>query len=380
MRFLTGGESHGRGIFALLDGFPSGLKVDVEFINGELARRQMGYGRGARMRIERDRVEIISGVYRGRTTGAPVMLAVFNRDWENWREVMDPVNPTAERPFFIPRPGHADLPAMLKYGYEEMRPSIERSSARETAGRVAAGALCKLFLKEIGIEIASAVIAIGGVRIEEELSFQDMLRADQFPTRCPVPEADERMRREIDRAKEKGDTVGGVFEVRAKGVPPGLGSHTQWDRRLDGRIAQAMMSIQAVKGVSIGCGWDCWQLEGSRFHDELFWKDGKVIRRSNRAGGIEGGITNGEEIVVRCFMKPIPTLSSPLRSFHIKTKEPAPAGRERSDVCAVPAAAVVGEAMLAIVLTEAVLEKFGEDNVEDIKGALRAYLERVSRV
>ncbi len=378
MRFFTAGESHGKGIFALVEGIPSGLVFDLDFVNRELARRQLGYGRGARMKIERDRAEILSGVYRGKTTGAPILLAVWNRDWENWKRVMDPLNPTEERFFKVPRPGHADLPALLKFGYEEMRPSIERSSARETAGRVAAGAVFKLFLRHFGIEIASAVLSIGRERVERAFSFDEMLLSDDSPVRCPDPEATSRMVEEIERAAAEGDTLGGVFEVRARGVPPGLGSHTQWDLRLDGMIAQAMMSIQAVKAVSVGCGWDCSSLRGSEFHDQLFW-DGGIRRETNRAGGIEGGISNGEEIVVRCFMKPIPTLKRPLSSFHIETKEGVPSGFERSDVCAVPAAAVVAESMLAFVIAKAFKEKFGGDHIGDTEKSFKAYLERISR-
>ena len=378
MRFFTAGESHGKGIFALVEGIPSGLVFDLDFVNRELARRQLGYGRGARMKIERDRAEILSGVYRGKTTGAPILLAVWNRDWENWKRVMDPLNPTEERFFKVPRPGHADLPAFLKFGYEEMRPSIERSSARETAGRVAAGAVFKLFLRHFGIEIASAVLSIGRERVERAFSFDEMLLSDDSPVRCPDPEATSRMVEEIERAAAEGDTLGGVFEVRARGVPPGLGSHTQWDLRLDGMIAQAMMSIQAVKAVSVGCGWDCSSLRGSEFHDQLFW-DGGIRRETNRAGGIEGGISNGEEIVVRCFMKPIPTLKRSLSSFHIETKEGVPSGFERSDVCAVPAAAVVAESMLAFVIAKAFKEKFGGDHIGDTEKSFKAYLERISR-
>ncbi len=378
LRFYTAGESHGRGVFAFLEGFPSNLSVDVDFINSELSRRQMGYGRGGRMKIERDQVEFLSGVYRGKTTGAPIVMAVFNRDWENWKEVMHPFQFSEERFFSVPRPGHADLPALLKYGYPEMRPVIERASARETAGRVAAGALCKLFLKEFGVEIFSAVVSIGRVRLNRTLRFEELKEADSSPVRCPDEESSALMVQEIERAKKEGDTVGGVFEVRAKGVVPGLGSHVQWDRRLDGLLAQAMMSIQGIKAVSVGCGWECLDRWGSSFHDELLWDDG-VKRTTNNAGGIEGGISNGEEIVVRCFMKPIPTLMKPLSSFDIRTKERMKSGVERSDVCAVPAASVVAEAMMAIVLAKEYLEKFGGDSLEDVKSSLGFYVERLSR-
>ncbi len=367
----TSGESHGRGVFALLEGVPAGLFVDLDFVNAELARRQRGYGRGGRMRIEKDEADVLSGLYNGKTTGAPILIAVWNRDWENWKGI--------DRPVWRPRPGHADLPALLKYGYPNVRPSIERASARETAARVAAGAICKLLLKEFGIEIASCVVSIGRVRLEREVSFEEMLSSDGSQVRCPDREVEKLMMEEIDKARAEGDSVGGVFEVRARGVPPGLGSHVQWDRRLDASIAQAMMSIQAVKAVSIGCGWDCFGSWGSRFHDEIAWDEG-IKRSTNRAGGIEGGISNGEEIVVKCFMKPIPTLTKPLRSFDIRTKETVCAQVERSDVCAVPAASVVGEAMLAFVLAKALLEKFGADNLDDIKAAFDAYKKRIQRL
>ncbi len=372
----TAGESHGIGVFVLLEGMPAGLLVDPGFVNAELARRQMGHGRGGRMRIEKDQAQFLSGIYRGKTTGAPILIGVFNRDWENWKGALHPFEFSEERFFFKPRPGHADLPALLKYGYQEMRPCIERSSARETAGRVAGGALCKLLLKEFGIEIASCVVAIGRVKLERELSFDEILKSDASPVRCPDESTSSLMVEEIERAKAQGDSVGGVFEVRAKGVPPGLGSHVQWDERLDAAVAQAMMSIQAVKAVSVGCGWDCAERWGSKFHDEIFWEDG-FKRKSNRAGGIEGGISNGEEVVVRCFMKPIPTLSRPLATVDIRTKEAASAGVERSDACAVPAAAVVAEAMLAFVLARAFLKKFGSDNLSDIRKAYDAYIERL---
>ncbi|BAT70954.1 chorismate synthase [Thermosulfidibacter takaii ABI70S6] len=374
--FYTAGESHGKVVLAFLEGIPSNLIVDLDFINSELVRRQMGYGRGGRMKIERDKVEVLSGVYRGKTTGAPIVLAVWNRDWENWKEVMDPFQYTREKFFFVPRPGHADLPALLKYQYDEMRPAIERSSARETAGRVAAGAVCKLLLKEFGVEIASATLSIGKVRVGKEFTFEELKRADESPVRCPDDLVTGKMMGEIDKAKSNGDTVGGVFEVRARGVVPGLGSHVQWDLRLDGLLAQAMMSIQGIKSVSIGCGWDCWDRYGTEFHDEIVWQNG-VKRKTNNAGGIEGGISNGEEIVVRCFMKPIPTLMKPLGSFDIRTKEKVQAGVERSDACAVPAAAIVAEAMMAFVLAKAYSDKFGGDSLQDMKASYEKYVARL---
>ncbi|WP_456436554.1 chorismate synthase, partial [Thermovibrio ammonificans] len=361
LRFYTAGESHGKGIFAYLEGFPANFPVDFNFINREMARRQKGYGRGGRMKIEKDRVEFLSGVRLGKTLGSPILMAVWNRDYKNWKEIMrpEPGQLPPEKKVTRPRPGHADLPGVLKYGFDDVRNVLERSSARETAGRVAAGALCKDLLRRLGIEVGSFVLSIGSAQVPMEAiegkSFKELFEnAENSQVRIPVsdPEVEETFKREIDGAKAKGESLGGVFVVFATGVPVGLGSHTQWDKRLDGRIAQAIMSIQAIKGVEIGLGFEAARLPGSKVHDEIFYSQERgFYRLTNNAGGIEGGITNGEPIVVKAAMKPIPTLYKPLRSVDIKTKEPFEASVERSDVCAVPAAAVVGEAMLAIVIT-----------------------------
>ncbi len=366
LRFFTAGESHGKGIFAYLEGVPANFPVDFDFINGELSRRQKGYGRGGRMKIERDRVEFLSGVRLGRTLGTPVLMAVWNRDYKNWEEIMrpEPGELPPDKRVTRPRPGHADLSGALKFGFDDVRNVLERSSARETAGRVAAGALCKNVLRELGVEIGSYVVSIGSVKVEEEeiegISLIDRFkRAEESEVRVPVPEKDGLFKEEIDRAREAGESLGGTFVVFATGMPPGIGAHTQWDRRLDGRIAQAIMSIQAIKGVEIGLGFKGAELPGSKVHDEIFYsKERGFYRETNRAGGLEGGMTNGEPILIRAAMKPIPTLYNPLRSVDIGTKEPFEASIERSDVCAVPAASVVAESMLAITLLSAVLEDF----------------------
>ena len=379
LKFLTAGESHGKGIFAILENIPANFQIDFDFINKELSRRQKGYGRGGRMKIEKDKVEFLSGVRLGKTLGSPILMAVWNKDFQNWKEIMKPEPgeiPEHEK-VTRPRPGHADLPGILKYGFDDVRNVLERSSARETAGRVAAGALCKDILRNLDIHIGSYVVSIGSVRAEnfETLPLgKRFLNAEKSEVRIPVDDEliEEKFKSEIDAAREKGESLGGVFEVFAINVPVGLGSHVQWDRRLDGRIAGAMMSIQAIKGVEIGLGFKAAELPGSKVHDEIFYsKEKGYYRKTNRAGGIEGGITNGEPIIVRCAMKPIPTLYRPLRSVDIKTKEPFQASVERSDICAVPAAAVVGEAMLAIVLLSAILESYPSDNFEDLKNYLK---------
>jgi len=372
LRFLTAGESHGKGIFALLEGIPANFEIDFDFINSELARRQRGYGRGGRMKIERDRVEFLSGVRLGKTLGSPILMAVWNRDYKNWEEIMKPEKgelPPQKR-ITRPRPGHADLAGAIKYGFDDVRNVLERSSARETAGRVAAGALCKDLLRRLGIEIGSFVLSIGSASVPKEvLKERDYTQlfhlAENSEVRIPTDdkEVEESFKREIDEAKKRGESLGGVFLVYALGVPVGLGSHVQWDRRLDGRIAQAIMSIQAIKGVEIGLGFEAARLPGSKVHDEIFYsRERGFYRGSNNAGGLEGGITNGEAIVVKAAMKPIPTLYKPLRSVDLDTKEPFEASIERSDVCAVPAAAVVGEAMLAITLLSALLERYPADD------------------
>lgn len=383
LRFFTAGESHGKGIFAYLEGIPANFEIDFDFINNELSRRQKGYGRGGRMKIEKDKVEFLSGVRLGKTLGSPILMAVWNRDYKNWEDIMkpEPGELPEDKKVTRPRPGHADLSGILKYNLSDVRNVLERSSARETAGRVAAGALCKDILRRLGIEIGSYVISIGSVEIPEEklkeLSYLERFEnAENSEVRIPMRdlELEKKFKEEIDRAREKGESLGGVFEIFAVGVPVGLGSHTQWDKRLDGKIAQAIMSIQAIKGVEIGIGFEAARKFGSQVHDEIFYSDKKgFYRETNRAGGIEGGMTNGEPVIVRAAMKPIPTLYNPLRSVDIKTKEPFEASIERSDVCAVPAAAVVGEAMLAITLLSAILEMFPADEFIRLKRWFEEY-------
>ncbi|MBK3333345.1 chorismate synthase [Persephonella atlantica] len=381
LRFLNAGESHGPALTAIIEGIPSNLEISSDYINRQLERRQQGYGRGGRMKIEKDRVDILSGVRFGRTLGSPITLMIKNRDWENWTDVMAVEGePTGKREITSPRPGHADLVGGIKYGFEDLRNVLERASARETTTRVAVGAVCRKMLEDLGIKIGSYVVSIGELSIEElivgvplEERFE---KAEKSVVRIPVPEEDDKFKKLIDMAKQEGESLGGVFEVFAIGVPPGLGSYVQWDRRIDGKIAQAFMSIQAIKGVEMGEGFRLAQKFGSQAHDEIFWEKGRgFYHRTNRAGGVEGGMTNGEPVIVRAAMKPIPTLmrKKSLQSVNIKTKQPFDAAKERSDVTAVPAAAVVGEAMLSIVLADALLEKFGSDNWEEIKGRVEEY-------
>ena len=378
-RFLTAGESHGRALTAIVEGVPAGLALDEECIAGDLKRRQGGYGRGGRMKIEQDRAEILSGVRYGFTIGSPISLLIWSRDWENWQEVMaiSPVEKESE-PVTRLRPGHADLAGTIKYGQNDVRPILERASARETAARVAVGAVARRLLEEFGIEIHSHTIAIGGAWTKgEEIDWD---KVESSPVRCANANAEKAIMAAIDEAKEDGDSVGGIFQVVAKGVPIGLGSHVQWDRRLDGRLAQAMMSINAVKGVEIGTGFSLADIKGSKAHDIIQFD--KVRKRwhhaSNRAGGIEGGMTNGEPIVVTAVVKPIPTLGKPLPSVDLKTGETVQAHVERADACVVPAAGVIGESMLAIVLTDAVLEKFGGDHMKETLRNYHSYLEGIA--
>lgn len=381
LRYLTAGESHGPSLTAIVEGIPANLPLSEEDINRHLARRQLGYGRGGRMQIEKDRVAFLSGVRWGLTLGAPITLSVTNRDWANWEQKMSPH--AADRMEGIavthPRPGHADLTGAIKYRQDDVRNILERSSARETAARVAVGGLCQRFLDELGIEVMGYVRAIGSVVAEAEEGDirARFARCEASPCRTFDPLAEKGMMAAIDEAKAAGDSLGGVVEVTVLGLPPGLGSHVHWDRRLDGRLAGALMSIQAFKGVEIGAGFATAALPGSRVHDEIFYENGGFLRRTNRAGGLEGGMTNGEAIVVRGAMKPIPTLYQPLQTVDLITKEPFSATVERSDACAVPAAAVVAEAAVAIVLAEAVLEKFGGDAMEEVRGNLQAYREHV---
>lgn len=385
LRYLTAGESHGPSLTTILDGIPAGLHLNAGYIDEQLARRQGGYGRGGRMKIERDRVTITSGVRGCKTTGAPVTLVIENRDWANWSRVMDP-GPGADlesRVVTRPRPGHADLAGALKYGHNDMRNVLERSSARETAARVAAGTVARRLLEELGITITGYVLRIGPVAAEVSPAGAAELveAARKSPVYCPDPEATEKMIKEIDRARAEGDSLGGVFEIRVDGVPPGLGSYTQRDRTLDGRLAGALMSIQAIKGVEVGAGFAAASAKGSVLHDEIFYAPGRGFYRvTNNAGGIEGGMSNGEPIVLRAAMKPIPTLYKPLRSVDMASKEPFEASVERSDVCAVPAACVVGEAVTAWELAVAVLEKFGGDNMCEIKERFCQYREYLKGV
>lgn len=378
-RFLTTGESHGQCLTAIVEGLPAGLKVDIDKINEDLAKRQQGYGRGGRMKIETDRVEIVSGVRFGETMGDPITLRIKNKDWENWTERMSVSGVPAGETVTAARPGHADVSGILKYDRKDIRDILERASARETAARVAVGALCKQLLASCGITLTAHVTNIGGVALTDA----DKMDWDYYQTsemRCTNPTVEAKMKEAIDAAKEAGDTLGGVFEVIVHGCMVGLGSHTQWDRKLDTKIAAAMMSIQAIKGVEIGVGFEYGSLPGSKAHDELFYEEGRgYYRKTNRAGGLEGGMTNGEDVIVKAAMKPIPTLMQPLSSVDVATHEAVKACRERSDVCAVSAASVVGEAMMAIVMTEAVLEKFGGDCMVDFLAAVQHYNDRVKQ-
>ena len=381
-RFLTAGESHGEALTAVIDGVPAGLLLRETDINEDLARRQRGYGRGGRMKIERDQVHIVSGVRWGVTLGSPITLQILNRDWENWKGTMsvappDPASPPKE--VTRPRPGHADLAGAMKYNHRDIRNVLERSSARETTARVAVAGVAKRLLSEFGITVLSHVVEIGGVRVPEtlDLPWADLTqRAEASEVRCADPETEAAIIAAIDHAKTKGDTLGGVFEVVALGCPVGLGSYVQWDRRLDGRLAQAFCSIQAIKGCELGLGFETARRPGSAVHDEILFDTASGFRRSsNNAGGLEGGVTNGQPVIVRAAMKPLSTLRTPLRSVDLATKQAVEAVVERSDVCAVPAAAVVGEAMMAIVIAQVFLEKFGGDSVEEIRRNYRAYLD-----
>jgi chorismate synthase len=379
--FTTAGESHGPGLVAVVEGLPAGLELDRERIDREMARRQLGHGRGGRMKIERDAVEVRSGVRHGRTLGSPVALLVANRDYANWEERMNPWPVEAEvEESHLPRPGHADLVGALKYGHRDVRNVLERASARETAARVAAGALAKEFLAALDVSVHSHVLRIASVAAAErdDLTPADFAAVDESPVRTLDGEAAEAMVAEIDRLRKANESLGGVFEVRAFGLVPGLGSYASWDRRLDGRLAQAIVSIQAVKGASVGEGWEVAELPGSESHDEIFWSAERGYhRQTNRAGGVEGGMSNGEPLVVRGALKPISTLTKPLRSVDTETKEPAQAMRERTDSTVVPAAGVVAEAMVALVLARCYREKFGGDHIDDVLAALEAYRERI---
>ena len=381
LRLITAGESHGPGLTCIVEGLPAGLELDLQAINADMARRQLGHGRGGRMKIERDAAEVTSGVRHGRTLGGPIALLVANRDYANWEERMNPWPVEAAVPeVHLPRPGHADLAGVQKYGFTDVRNVLERASARETAARVAGGAIAKAFLRALGVEVVSHITQIGSVRApaQDGLAFEDFGGVDASPVRCLDPEASKAMVEEINVLRKRNESLGGVFEVAAFGLVPGLGSHVSWEERLDGRIGLAMLSIQAIKGCGIGDGFDLAGRPGSAAHDEIFYDDERgYFRETNRSGGVEGGMSTGEPLVVRCAMKPLPTLTKPLRSVDIATRLPAEALRERTDSCTVPAAGVVGEAMLAIVLASAYREKFGGDHVDDVLAALAAYEERI---
>jgi chorismate synthase len=385
LRLTTAGESHGPGLTCIVEGMPAGLELTPEDLNRDMARRQLGHGRGGRMKIERDSAEITGGVRHGRTLGGPIALQVANRDYANWEErmnpwpVSDPAQPTAE--VHLPRPGHADLVGAQKYKQSDVRNIRERASARETAARVAGGGVCKAFLSALGVSVRSHVIQIASVRAPERevpLTDADFAEVDASPVRCLDAETSKAMVREIDALRKANESLGGVFEVQVFGLVPGLGSHVSWEERLDGRLAMAICSIQAIKGASIGDAFTIAGLPGSQAHDEIFYSEERgYFRETNRAGGLEGGMTDGAPLIVRGAMKPLPTLTKPLRSVDTETHAPAQALRERTDSCTVPAAGVVGEAMVALVLAEAYRRKFGGDHIDDVREAVGAYTDRI---
>jgi chorismate synthase len=381
-RFTTAGESHGPGLVAIVEGMPAGLELDREALDRDMARRQLGHGRGGRMKIETDTVEVRSGVRHGRTLGGPIALLVANRDYANWEERMNPWPVEGFEPdeVHLPRPGHADLVGAQKYGHGDIRNVLERASARETAARVAAGTIARGFLSALGVEIHSHVLQIASVRAQErpDLGPEDFAGVDDDPVRCLDPEASRAMVAEVNRLRKANESLGGSFEVLAFGLVPGLGSHISWEDRLDGRLAGAVASIQSIKGVAIGEAWDVAGRPGSEAHDEIFWSEERgYYRETNHAGGLEGGMTNGLPLSVRAAIKPISTLTKPLRSVDTETKQPAQALRERTDSTVVPAAAVVGEAMVALTLARAYREKFGGDHIDDVLGAVKAYKQRI---
>jgi chorismate synthase len=399
LRFLTSGESHGRAIAGVLEGIPAGLPISSKDINKELQRRQRGYGRGGRMKIESDAVQILSGVRWGKTLGSPITLLIENRDWDNWKSTMSALKKHEDPSQYVtrPRPGHADLPGALKYGHRDVRNVLERSSARETAARVAIGAITRKFLSEFDINVMSYVVEIGGAAVKniqygvEGADMRTLLsafsKAEASPVRCPDKKTEKRMIDKIDVAIKEGDSLGGIFEIIATGVPAGLGSYSQWDRRLNARLAHAVMGIQAIKGVEIGLGFGMSCRSGSEVMDEIFYRKkskgtgketaGGFYRKTNNAGGIEGGVSNGMPVVIRAVMKPIPTLRNPLVSVDIKSKKTFKAAYERSDVCAVPAVSVIGEAVTAMVLADCFLEKFGGDSMGEIKRNYNGYLKQM---
>ncbi len=386
MRYLTAGESHGPGLTVIVEGMPSHVPISIDRINEQLRRRQMGYGRGRRMQIETDRVQILAGERFSKTTGAPISMWIENKDWTHWQKIMsiiDTPDDEVKRRVSRPRPGHADLNGAIKYNHRDMRNILERSSARETAARVAIGGLARELLREFNIDIAGHVLQIGTVKAQEisDIEINQLKqRSEQSPVRCLDPNAGQLMMNLIDQAKEEGDSIGGIVEVRVEGVPTGLGSHVQWDRKLDGKIAQAVMSIQAFKGVEFGIGFEAGERFGSSVHDEIAWNEDKgYYRMTNRLGGFEGGMSTGEQIIVRGVMKPIPTLYKPLRSVDIDTKEAFEATIERSDSCAVPAASVVMENVIAWEIANEMVVKFGGDSIDEMKRNYDAYMNYVEK-
>ena len=391
LRFFTAGESHGEALVALISGLPAGVPVDQDFVNHELWRRQQGYGRGGRMRIEKDEAHILSGVRHGKTIGSPIAMTLANKDWKNWEQIL-PVesgDPSMHKAVASPRPGHADLAGALKYDFKDARYVLERASARESAARVACGALAKLLLRELGIHVASHVVRVGTAQLAREVSFDEVAaiaQRDDVLLACADAESEAAMKAEVDKALRTGDTVGGVFEVIVHGLPPGIGTHTNWDERLDGLLAQALMSLQAVKAVELGRGVTAAESPGSQVHDAIAYaaedeKAGEGFtrfrREKNNAGGVEGGMSNGEDVVVRGYLKPISTLRRPLASVSFETREATKASYERSDVCVVPAAGVAGEAMVALTIARLVLEKFGGDSLNELKRNFEGYREQI---
>lgn len=389
LRFFTAGESHGEALVALISGLPAGVPVDQEFVNHELWRRQQGYGRGGRMRIEKDEAHILSGVRHGKTIGSPIAMTLANRDWKNWEQIL-PVeagDPSLHKAVASPRPGHADLAGSLKYDFKDARYVLERASARESAARVACGALAKSLLRELGVQVASHVIRVGTAQLAREVSFDEVAaiaKRDEVMLACADAESEAAMKAEVDKALRTGDTVGGVFEVIVHGLPPGVGTHVNWDERLDGLLAQALMSLQAVKAVELGRGVTAAESVGSTVHDAIGYSEGessegftRFRRERNNAGGVEGGMSNGEDVIVRGYLKPISTLRRPLGSVSFETREATKASYERSDVCVVPAAGVAGEAMVALTIARLVLEKFGGDSLNELKRNFTGYCEQI---
>lgn len=389
LKFATAGESHGEALVALLSGVPAGLPVDQKFIDRELWRRQQGYGRGGRMRLEQDSARFVSGVRHGGTIGSPIAILLENRDWKNWQEALPAAkgDPKKHRALNAPRPGHADLAGVLKYNFVDARYVLERASARETAARVAAGAVAKLLLRQLGMEVLSHVVQVGEAGVEREITWEQIRKLfsrDDIVLNCADTGAEKRMKAEVDSALRTGDSVGGIFEVVAHGVPPGLGAYANWDERLDGLLAQAVMSVQAVKAVEIGAGIAAAARRGSDVHDEIGYsrsagkhRASRFLRMRNNAGGMEGGVSNGEDIVVRGYLKPISTLRRPLRSVDLRTRKPVKASYERSDVCVVPAAGVAAEAMVALTLAGCALQKFGGDSLHETKRNFTGYLQQL---